>query len=381
MSTFIPIALALATTTWGAHLYTLTDLGVLPQGKFSAAGDVSVDGQVVGFSEYGNTIHAFLWAPSHGMIDLSPASPGFSQALAINSSGQVAGWLSSGNSDSAFIWTQQNGIRALPSPTPSPGAIASDLNDQGEVVGYVRDINALDRAIFWNAAGYAQELGDLPGGSFNSAALDINNLGQIVGTGTTESGQHAVLWSSSLHIRDLGDLPGGIEKSIATSINDDGIVVGWGESSQGQRAFIWTETLGMRALDLTPALFTRSLAIDINSVGVVVGEGTTNRGERAFIWSEGDGGRDLNDLLDATGDGWQLITANAINDRGQIVGRGINHQGASHAFLLTPIPELSAYWLFLFVIGVVGALMLLRHSPAAKNKHVEIISSKTADTS
>jgi hypothetical protein len=55
---------------------------------------------------------------------------------------------------------------------------------------------------------------------------------------------------------------------------------------------------------------------------------------RAFLWRD----RvmvDLNDLIDAQS-GWVLETAEAINDRGQIAGRGAFH-GGTRGFLLAPI--------------------------------------------
>jgi hypothetical protein len=44
---------------------------------------------------------------------------------------------------------------------------------------------------------------------------------------------------------------------------------------------------------------------------------------------------DLNALLDASGAGWVLKEATAINDSHQIVGYGIAPNGEHHAFLLT----------------------------------------------
>ena len=44
---------------------------------------------------------------------------------------------------------------------------------------------------------------------------------------------------------------------------------------------------------------------------------------------------DLNTLLDASGAGWRLTCATAINARGAITGIGTVN-GVSHAFLATP---------------------------------------------
>jgi hypothetical protein len=48
---------------------------------------------------------------------------------------------------------------------------------------------------------------------------------------------------------------------------------------------------------------------------------------------------DLNTLIDPAA-GWELNSAQAINDHGQITGYGfVLALGQQHAFLLTPIPE------------------------------------------
>jgi probable HAF family extracellular repeat protein len=54
----------------------------------------------------------------------------------------------------------------------------------------------------------------------------------------------------------------------------------------------------------------------------------------AIVWSETAGMQDLNNLIPANS-GWTLEFAFAINDSGQITGRG-SINGQDHAFLLTP---------------------------------------------
>ena len=52
--------------------------------------------------------------------------------------------------------------------------------------------------------------------------------------------------------------------------------------------------------------------------------------------------RNLNDLLDSSGNGWLLNFAYDINEAGQIIGDGQHCIGSTcveHAYLLTPVPE------------------------------------------
>ena len=57
---------------------------------------------------------------------------------------------------------------------------------------------------------------------------------------------------------------------------------------------------------------------------------------------------DLNSLIDPTA-GWDLLSANDINDAGEIVGVGVSPSGDEHGFLLVPnsVPEPPALSLLL----------------------------------
>ncbi|MDX2036309.1 MAG: hypothetical protein SFX72_06630 [Isosphaeraceae bacterium] len=59
-------------------------------------------------------------------------------------------------------------------------------------------------------------------------------------------------------------------------------------------------------------------------------------GGAAVLWKNG-AIFDLNDLIDQTA-GWRLLSAEGINDAGQIVGFG-TFAGQTRAFVLTAVPE------------------------------------------
>jgi probable HAF family extracellular repeat protein len=69
------------------------------------------------------------------------------------------------------------------------------VNDAGDVVGYAGSPNIDSHAILWRD-GMAIDLGVFPGGHY-SIANGINNLGQIVGTGTVSGNNldHALMWT------------------------------------------------------------------------------------------------------------------------------------------------------------------------------------------
>src|SRR5688500_14427299 len=70
----------------------------------------------------------------------------------------------------------------------------------------------------------------LPGGGV-SEALNVNDRGQIVGWGSTSTGEmHAILWQDGQPI-DLGTLGGTMSR--AWSINNRGQVVGESETATG----------------------------------------------------------------------------------------------------------------------------------------------------
>ena len=65
---------------------------------------------------------------------------------------------------------------------------------------------------------------------------------------------------------------------------------------------------------------------------------------------------DLNTVLNASGVGWTLESAEGINDSGQIVGYGLIG-GVQHAFLLDVVPEPSACAMLVGGLGLLGLVV------------------------
>lgn len=85
---------------------------------------------------------------------------------------------------------------------------------------------------------------------------------------------------------------------------------------------------------------------------------------KAFVTDNGVM-KDLNTLLFPEITGWQLLSANGINDSGQIVGTGL-FNGESRGFVLTPatVPVPAAVWLF--ASGLVGLLRFNQKARSAR---------------
>ncbi|HEX7369893.1 MAG TPA: PEP-CTERM sorting domain-containing protein [Rhodanobacteraceae bacterium] len=106
----------------------------------------------------------------------------------------------------------------------------------------------------------------------------------------------------------------------------------------------------------------------INDRGQVVGSSgiwyLEPNGERAFLYEDGHM-FDLNDLVTDRADFDVLFAADAINDRGQIVGFGSLTNGGFDAFLATPlnmvaVPEPSDFWMLMAGLLGIGLLGMRR---------------------
>jgi uncharacterized membrane protein len=208
-------------------------------------------------------------------------------------------WLA--NLQSAVKWDAQGYMTTIVTGALHDyGNYARGINKGGEIVGRVYYPYSLATPWFWKN-GVLTDLPIMPNpdgfNDFYGQAYAINDSGVIVGGGTFDDGnwhQCVELWNS----HSLASLPT-LRPNCANTfiggmaISSDNWVVGYG--------------------DFQP--YPPFLSVPDPSCVL------TN----------------LNTLLDGSGDGWTLISANGINRFHQIVGTGITPKnGSVHAVLLTP---------------------------------------------
>ena len=283
------------------------------------------------------------------------------QPRAINDLGQVAGTTANHR---AALWSAQAGLHELALPAGFSSSEAVAINNDGHVavIAYDRTFSKHQAFIFENGV-----LKLLMGQQ--TRAFHIDESDRVAGDSLLPGAQRTepVLWIHHA-MRSLGSCCGGSTKSV----NQNGEAIGDAYDDQGRYyAFLWTAARGMQRigpadrfssavainarghvviqvfpgvlfysdgsltpLDMSPKFPSQPRAI--NDCDVIVGAfGPFSDADRAFVWSKSIGFQDLNERIPADSD-WKLESAVAINNRGEIVGKGDWKRQDDSGFLLIP---------------------------------------------
>lgn len=337
--------------------YVLTDLGALEGGTASFALGVGSDGTAVGTSRTGSSFRpqvAVRWRA--GQVENLGTLPGstFSRAFSVNARGQAVGeaFTPSPEVSRAVLWEADGSIRDL-GTLGGRSAVANDIDDSGRAFGVSSPASGPSVATVWDQSGPRALPALDPQATGPSRANAVSTSGTAVGSAPTrvEGGAsvgQAVRWTTrgpQLSASALERLESG-RFATAYGVNERDTAVGEAsrlDPSQNDpqrtstRAVRWDGTRVQELPGLRSYRFTR--ANDVSDRGDVVGFASGFAGfptidGAAVLWRDGQA-IDLNTVVADGADGFVLRTAEAINERGQIVGFG-SRDGQTHAFLLTP---------------------------------------------
>ena len=181
---------------------------ILPERGWSFANAISNSGVVVGERSVAGDVAprtAFIWTSADGFVDLGLMGGLISSVADLTEAGMLVGWTGNGGSISdTFIWQD----KSLTFLGPIPGGFTSTahaITENGLIVGRGRIpmkgfSTGIPRAFVWKNGVFAL-IGTLPD-HLRSAALDANDLGQIVGSswtvGDNPSFGHAFLYQNGV---------------------------------------------------------------------------------------------------------------------------------------------------------------------------------------
>ncbi len=354
-----------STAAVAAVAYKITDLGTLGASSSMAYGINNV-GDIVGRSRPLNADgsngarSAFLYT-NNQMLNLGSFGGSNTVGRDSNFSRQVVGYSRPTGEREYKAFLYENGeMKNLGTLGTGLYSYAYGINDDGTVVGHSHtNASGTESQAFTYKNGSMTGIGTLGGQS--SGAFGINESGVIVGSSTTaDSETHGFIYQNGV-MTSLGSLDG-TGFSEARAINENNQVVGNSLTENGHyHAFLY-ENGAMTDLG---SIEGDSFAYDINAKGEIVGSYRSHLLESAgtaYHYFDGEM-KTLSSMLSAADQAsWErLVTAFGINDKGQIVGRGIIN-GNTHAYLMTPVPLPAS---ILFMAPALGLLGFFRKSRQA----------------
>lgn len=334
-------------TSFAVTTFSITDIGTL--GGDTSGYGINNLGHVTGASYTGGQFHAFYWNGNE-MKDLGTFSTqawgygGNSVGYALSDKGEIVGRSSIVTAEyGGFYWDptrEYNNMGAVylnmidynygsggGGTMPNRQGEVRSINSQGRFAGTIAEelLSSPDRAFYWNGT-EAVLLSDPAKPRDLSEAYGINDSDVVAG----HVSNTACFWDGSgIHYIAQDDW----YYSHARDINNSSYIVGFVFYGYygAAHAFLWD---GENFIDIhDDEVAPGSFAFAINNQGQIVG---ATHGNDALYWENGEA-YILDDLLDGSGDGWDLERAMDINDSGQITGYG-THDGSKRAFLLTPTP-------------------------------------------
>ena len=325
--------------------YEVTAIIQAPECPFgpppTIATGISELGHVVGYYQQCAIGHeAFLWTPQSGLttLDRPPDTPS-AEASDLNDIGGIIGTIDppGPSGQHGFVWENGTWTMLLPDNDGLfSGAYA--INNLGQVVGY-RDIDAFTRNAFLWDNGLFTTIP--PSFGARSLATDVNDAGDVVGWMGTSNGidSHAFVWNDGV-MMDLGLIPGSFAAQ-AQAINSARAILITASLQKDESSPVLSRSFLCQDGNMTDlgvlAGFDRCSGFDLNDAFSVVGvcsKSSNPNFRRAFIWRDG-AMMDLNNLIPAES-GLNITWVRGINNRGQITGQAQDLTGHVVGVVLAP---------------------------------------------
>ena len=356
--TFLVVAVVVggtASTAFAVVPYTITPIDTLG-GDRNFANDISDTGYVTGNSRRADDSRLYPYVWQAGVVEeipILPDVPTFGRGFGVNDAGVVAGESGNGPSKPFRYDSSTDAIVDLGSLPGGSGGVANDINNAGLIVGAASNGQSV-RAFYSDgtSGGPLTDLGTPLGTNDSFArAYGVSQSGVIAGVARNNSDttSEPTLWLADGvggYTSNTIGTPAGSVFGEAFAATDDGRAVGrYSDPVSGQtRAFFYDGASNVDLGLLPGETFDNARALDLNDAGQIVGyvadfDNAPSFGGAAVLWEAGEI-FDLNSLIPADS-GWNLLSANAINTQGQIVGFG-SFGGNTRAFVLTPVPEPSS---------------------------------------
>ncbi len=211
-------------------------------------------------------MHGFLLSGGTFTTLDDPSATTLSQARSINSLGQIVGFYRDAGGDHGFLFSGGQ-FTTIDDPSGGNATDAQGTNDAGQIVGYYRDSNGLFHGFLLNGGTFTTL--DDPSG-FETIAVGINKMGQIVGYYDSPGARHGFLYSGGQFTTI--DPPLTVGYSTVNGINDMGQIVGEYRDAGGRtHGFLYSGGF-YTTLDDPLAGSIGTEAFGINDMGQIVGD-------------------------------------------------------------------------------------------------------------
>jgi len=281
------------------------------------------------------------------------ADLGSGSLMGINNNNVVAGRGQPGQpTGQAFVWSETTGTVYLPTLAGTSTGIAYEINDSGVVAGISAALNpSYNRAWRYDTKNTLPDLSDdvavdvglKIAGSTSSRCLAINNSGAVVGFASISGTSQGFYWDGQSASAQLIPPPPGADVAgwIKADINDFGMCVGYNQFPGAGDCAVYWRPGDSTATNIDPyieAAFGQSCtthARGVNNLGHIVGGYMPGISpiNCPYLYLNSTTVVDLAQFM-TWGNGGGV--ANAINDKGVVVGQGQLSDGTYHAFVWIP---------------------------------------------